>query len=89
MGRSGRKVTVSYVIREDEEKLNRSGVNALQIDAPGDRLYTAGRDSIIRCWNISSYGLEEVKYSNYICKYLQRVVLRSLTFTQWNITQTG
>ena len=60
MGRSGRKVTISYVIREEEEKLNRSGVNALQIDAPSDRLYSAGRDSIVRCWNISSYGLEEV-----------------------------
>ena len=88
MGRIGRKVTVSYVIRDEEEKLNRSGVNALQIDAPGDRLYTAGRDSIIRCWNISSYGLEEVKYGNHIGKYLQ-VVLRSLIFTQWNITRTG
>lgn len=61
MGRSGRKVTISYVIRDEEEKLNRSGVNALQIDAIDNRLYTAGRDSIIRCWNISSYGLEEVR----------------------------
>ena len=63
MGRSGRKVTISYVIREEEEKLNRSGINALQIDALGNRLYTAGRDSIVRCWNISSYGLEEVRYN--------------------------
>lgn len=61
MGRSGRKVTISYVIRDEEEKLNRSGVNALQIDPIENRLFTAGRDSIIRCWNISSYGLEEVK----------------------------
>ena len=61
MGRSGRKVTISYVIRDEEEKLNRSGVNALQIDPIDNRLFTAGRDSIIRCWNISSYGLEEVK----------------------------
>ena len=67
-GRSGRKVTVSYVIREEEEKLNRSGVNALQIDAANNRLFTAGRDSIIRCWDVSSYGLEEVKYSYFIDK---------------------
>ena len=49
-----KKVTVSYVIRDEEEPLNRSGVNALRIDPGTRRLYTAGRDSIIRCWDISS-----------------------------------
>lgn len=61
MGGRGRKVTISYVIREEKETVNRSGVNSLQIDATAKRLYTAGRDSIIRCWDISSCGPEEVK----------------------------
>ena len=49
-----KKVTVSYVIRDEEEPLNRSGVNALRIDPNTQHLYSAGRDSIIRCWDISS-----------------------------------
>ncbi|KAJ7369431.1 WD repeat-containing protein 48, partial [Desmophyllum pertusum] len=48
---SRRKVTVSFVIRDEEEPLHRSGVNALQLDKNTGRLYSAGRDSIIRCWN--------------------------------------
>lgn len=87
-GRSGRKVSVSYVIREEEEKLNRSGVNALQIDAANNRLFTAGRDSIIRCWDVSSYGLEEVKYSYFIDKSNVSCT-RIRTFTQWSTTRTG
>jgi len=58
--RAARKVAVSFMIREEEERLNRSGVNSLQINAANGRLFTAGRDSVIRCWDISSYGLEEV-----------------------------
>lgn len=43
-----KKVQVSMVICEAEEKRHRSGVNALQFDPALDRLYSAGRDSIIR-----------------------------------------
>ena len=32
--------------------LFRAGVNSLQFDAYLNRLYTAGRDSIIRIWNV-------------------------------------
>jgi hypothetical protein len=49
-----KKATVSYVIRDEEEPLNRSGVNALRVDPQARQLYSAGRDSIIRCWDISS-----------------------------------
>lgn len=45
--------SVSFVIRDPEEQLNRSGVNHLCIDPLSSRLYTAGRDSIIRTWDIS------------------------------------
>jgi len=50
------------VIRDEEEKFNRSGVNSLQIDAVDKRLFTAGRDAIVRCWDISKFGLEEELY---------------------------
>jgi len=67
-GKAARKVAVSFVIREEEERLNRSGINSLQINAANGRLFTAGRDSVIRCWDISSYGLEEV-IKNVLVKY--------------------
>uniref|UniRef100_A0A8C6UJ12 WD repeat-containing protein 48 n=1 Tax=Neogobius melanostomus TaxID=47308 RepID=A0A8C6UJ12_9GOBI len=47
-----RKVQVSYVIRDEVEKYNRNGVNALQLDPALNRLFTAGRDSIIRIWSV-------------------------------------
>ncbi|XP_064382723.1 WD repeat-containing protein 48-like [Halichondria panicea] len=51
-----RKVAISYVIRDVEEKLNRSGVNKLCFDRTHQHLYTAGRDSIIRSWDLSQYS---------------------------------
>jgi len=49
---SGRKKTqISYVIRNEAEKYNCSGVNALKIDAATKRLYSAGRDSVVRIWS--------------------------------------
>lgn len=50
-GGNKRKVVVSYTVRNEHEPRNRLGVNALQYDAKMKRLFTAGRDSIIRCWN--------------------------------------
>ncbi|CAH8586002.1 unnamed protein product [Dicrocoelium dendriticum] len=49
---SGRKrIQLSFYMRDESEPKNRSGVNALQYDKNNDRLFTAGRDSIIRIWN--------------------------------------
>ena len=42
---------MSYVIRDEEERRHRSGVNSLKYDPMLNRLYSAGRDSIIRIWN--------------------------------------
>lgn len=39
------------VIRDEVEKRHRAGVNSLQYDPALHRLYSAGRDSIIRIWN--------------------------------------
>lgn len=57
---SDQHVQVSMVICEAEEKRHRSGVNALQIDPALDRLYSAGRDSIIRVYEHERYlhGME-------------------------------
>uniref|UniRef100_A0A665XCI8 WD repeat-containing protein 48 n=1 Tax=Echeneis naucrates TaxID=173247 RepID=A0A665XCI8_ECHNA len=52
-----RKVQVSYVIRDEVEKYNRNGVNALQLDPALNRLFTAGRDSIIRIWSVYQHKL--------------------------------
>uniref|UniRef100_A0A2M4APC3 WD repeat-containing protein 48 homolog n=1 Tax=Anopheles triannulatus TaxID=58253 RepID=A0A2M4APC3_9DIPT len=46
-----KKMQVSFVIRDAEEKRHRNGVNALQLDTINGRLYSAGRDAIIRLWN--------------------------------------
>ena len=54
-----KKITLSYVIRDEVEKYHRSGVNALQYDPFTNRLYTAGRDSIIRIWNVSNPDNQE------------------------------
>lgn len=48
-----KKVSISYIIREKEERCHRSGVNSLQYDSYLERLYSAGRDSVIRIWGFS------------------------------------
>lgn len=49
---------VSYVIRDEVEKYNRNGVNALQLDPALNRLFTAGRDSIIRIWSVYQHKVK-------------------------------
>lgn len=50
---------VSFVIRDAEEKRHRNGVNALQLDPVNGRLYSAGRDAIIRVWNSTQTSSQE------------------------------
>ena len=45
---------VSFVIRDEGERCHRAGVNSLQYDPNLKRLYSAGRDSIIRIWNVGN-----------------------------------
>ena len=52
-----KKIAVTYAIRDKVEKLNRSGVNKLLlVDGANKKraLYSAGRDAIIRCWDVSN-----------------------------------
>lgn len=55
-GTSRKKVCVTYTIRDEKEPLNRSGVNRLRVDncssLSRDLVLTAGRDSIIRAWDL-------------------------------------
>ncbi|XP_052718579.1 WD repeat-containing protein 48-like [Crassostrea angulata] len=51
VGQGKKKVQISFIIRDEVEKYNRSGVNAIQHDPDLKRLYSAGRDSIIRIWD--------------------------------------
>lgn len=55
---SPRARQVSYVIRDEVEKYNRNGVNALQLDPALNRLFTAGRDSIIRIWSVYQHKVK-------------------------------
>ena len=63
---------MSFVIRDKQECRHRSGVNALQHDSRINRLYSAGRDSIIRVWDTSD---EQVSI---ICLFFQDFI--SITF---------
>ncbi|KAJ8020777.1 WD repeat-containing protein 48 [Holothuria leucospilota] len=49
-----RKVQVSYVIRNEVEREHRSGINCMQYDPVLNRLYSGGRDSIIRIWHLNT-----------------------------------
>lgn len=57
---------VSYVIRDEVEKYNRNGVNALQLDPALNRLFTAGRDSIIRIWSVYQHKVKLLTLLTYI-----------------------
>ncbi|XP_013168847.1 PREDICTED: WD repeat-containing protein 48 homolog [Papilio xuthus] len=46
-----KKTQVSFVIRDEEERRHKNGVSSLQLDPIQGRLYSAGRDGIIRVWH--------------------------------------
>ncbi|XP_048001382.1 LOW QUALITY PROTEIN: WD repeat-containing protein 48 homolog [Leguminivora glycinivorella] len=49
-----KKTQVSFVIRDEEERRHKNGVSSLQLDPIQGRLYSAGRDGIIRVWNTAT-----------------------------------
>lgn len=51
------------MIRDEVEKYNRNGVNALQLDPALNRLFTAGRDSIIRIWSVNQHKVSQENFS--------------------------
>jgi WD repeat-containing protein 48 len=68
---SKRKKTVSFVIRNEIERQHRAGVNALQLDASNGRLFSAGRDSVIRCWDVEDAN--SVSFCTFFCTLVQFV----------------
>ena len=55
-GSSRKKVCVTYTLRGEKEPRNRSGVNRILVEGSSslsrDLILTAGRDSIIRSWDL-------------------------------------
>ncbi|KAK7864940.1 hypothetical protein R5R35_004930 [Gryllus longicercus] len=75
-GQSGRKkVQVSFVIRDEVERRHRAGVNSLQYDAHLQRLYSAGRDSIIRIWNCKNMKEPYIQSMEHHTDWVNDIVL--------------
>lgn len=46
------------MVRDAEEKRHKRGVNALQLDHNNGRLFSCGRDAIIRIWNTNATNMD-------------------------------
>lgn len=65
------------MIRDEVEKYNRNGVNALQLDPALNRLFTAGRDSIIRIWSVNQHKVSQERIPMSKPTFIQVLVLVS------------
>ncbi|OQR71479.1 WD repeat-containing protein 48-like [Tropilaelaps mercedesae] len=69
-GGARKKSQLSFVIREPQEREHRSGINSLQFDPHLGLLYSAGRDSIIRVWNVGkrepTYGQSMEHHTDWV-----------------------
>lgn len=71
-----KRLAVSYTIRDVKEPLNRAGINALAIDPSQKLLYTAGRDAIIRCWDVSqARGRKQCVSHSDVSKKIMRFIV--------------
>ncbi|KAK2176594.1 hypothetical protein NP493_653g01034 [Ridgeia piscesae] len=70
-----KKIQVSYVIRDEEERRHRSGVNSLKYDPMLNRLYSAGRDSIIRIWNTKNMKNPYIQSMEHHTDWVNDIVL--------------
>lgn len=61
-GVSRKRTQVSFVIRDEEERRHRFGVSALQVDGAHSRLYSAGRDSVVRVWRLDHHQPHQPAY---------------------------
>ena len=66
---------ISFVIRDEVEKFHRSSVNSLQYDAYLQRLYSAGRDSIIRIWNCKNQKEPYIQSMEHHTDWVNDIVL--------------
>ncbi|XP_066597028.1 WD repeat-containing protein 48 isoform X2 [Prorops nasuta] len=70
-----KKVQVSMVIRDEVERRHRAGVNSLQYDPALHRLYSAGRDSIIRIWNCKNLKEPYIQSMEHHTDWVNDIVL--------------
>ncbi|KAK8721181.1 hypothetical protein OTU49_012890 [Cherax quadricarinatus] len=70
-----KKVQISFVIRDEVEKFHRSSVNSLQYDPYLQRLYSAGRDSIIRIWNCKNQKEPYIQSMEHHTDWVNDIVL--------------
>ncbi|XP_043272942.1 WD repeat-containing protein 48 [Venturia canescens] len=70
-----KKVQVSMVIRDEVERRHRAGVNSLQYDPVLHRLYSAGRDSIIRIWNCKNMKEPYIQSMEHHTDWVNDIVL--------------
>ncbi|XP_075256928.1 WD repeat-containing protein 48-like isoform X2 [Convolutriloba macropyga] len=80
-GNQRQRRTITVIIRNDanDVKYHHNGVNALQYDPHEKKLYSAGRDSVIRGWNVSSSALAKHQLSTqpmeHHCDWVNDIVL--------------
>ena len=80
------RTTISYVVRDRDEPRHRSGINAAKLGPKGRVLFTAGRDSIIRSWNVGETRVSDsIDFEWQYEQFLYRIHLQN----QWNITRIG
>ncbi|KAI4496511.1 hypothetical protein M0804_000321 [Polistes exclamans] len=70
-----KKIQVSMVIRDEVERRHRAGVNSLQYDPILHRLYSAGRDSIIRIWNCKNMNEPYIQSMEHHTDWVNDIVL--------------
>lgn len=63
------------VIRDEVERRHRAGVNSLQYDPILHRLYSAGRDSIIRIWNCKNMNEPYIQSMEHHTDWVNDIVL--------------
>lgn len=63
------------VIRDEVERRHRAGVNSLQYDPALHRLYSAGRDSIIRIWNCKNMKEPYIQSMEHHTDWVNDIVL--------------
>ena len=71
---------MTVIVREaaSDIKFHHNGVNALQFDPIEKRLYSAGRDSVIRAWNVGNIALSKplsTQSMEHHCDWVNDIVL--------------
>lgn len=70
-----KKVMVSFVVRDEQEPKHRAGVNSLQYDPNMERLFSAGRDSIIRTWDCKNLNKPYIQSLEHHTDWVNDIVL--------------